>query len=197
MQSAGFSSRVIWLVRQFVNKVYSVIRFFSNQTSQNRAQASLTSGQAPGHSKWYREMAEWFIWLSLVSSREEPWPTKVNYLQDGKLPSGFLQIQPVRGTDLSSLTQTYPVWCWGIFFFFFSPSSYFNINASQLGTYATLIIILNRGLYIEIFCPHRAGWSSTFYSCHSPERPSQKQVVYLLSPKATSWINHLNVKSCA
>ena len=71
-------------------------------------------------------------------------------------------------------------------FFFFYPSSYININASQLGTYATLIIILNRGLYIEIFCPHRAGWSSTFYSCRSPERPSQKQVVYLLSPKATS-----------
>ena len=126
MQSAGFSSRVIWLVRQFVNKVYSVIRFFSNQTSQNRAQASLTSGQAPGHSKWYREMAEWFIWLSLVSSREEPWPTKVNYLQDGKLPSGFLQIQPVRGTDLSSLTQTYPVWCWGIFFFFFLSKQLFQ-----------------------------------------------------------------------
>ena len=164
MQSAGFSARVIWLARLFVNKVYSVIRFFSNKTSQNRAQASLTSGQAPGQSKWYIEMAEWFIWLSLISSREEPWPTKVNDLQDGKLPSGSLQIPPVRGTDLSSLTQTYPVWCWGIFFIF-SPSNYIDINASQLGTYTTLIIILNRGLYIEIFCPHRGWWSSTLYSC--------------------------------
>lgn len=74
MQSARFSAM------EFSPKVHLVIRFFSNQTFQNRIQDSSASGQAPVHSEWYREMAEWLIWLPLMSSWEEPQPTMVNYL---------------------------------------------------------------------------------------------------------------------
>lgn len=59
MHSAGFSA--IDLSDRcglFVNMVCLVIRFLSNQTSQNRAQDSPTSDQAPVHSEWCREMAE-------------------------------------------------------------------------------------------------------------------------------------------
>lgn len=54
-----------------------------------------------------------------------------------------------------------------------------------------------RPLYTEMFCPERARWSNTLCGSPSPESPLRKQVVYLLSPKANSWINHLNIKSCA
>ena len=149
MRSAGFSAIELsdrWDL--FVNMVCLVIRFLSNQTSQNRAQDSPTSGQAPVHSEWCREMAEWFIWLPLISSREEPRPTKVNYLQDGKLITVRLVTDPTSQRYWSVLLNT-DLHCLVLRnLLIFSSSSYININASQPGTYATLSIILNRGLYI-------------------------------------------------
>lgn len=89
----------------------------------------------------------------------------VNYVQEACCRSNRQRYWSVLlHTDLPRLVLKNP---WVFFFFFKQLYQYKFFSNWDLHNTDHL----NRGLCVEMFCPHRSWWSNMLCNCQSPERP--------------------------